>query len=121
MLKITMPRKTACKALSTPGKVDTFDHLRKRLYGAVKASQGDVQYKEVPTSQQMGYAIAVDKAGMTFSQGSEMTELRVTLPMPESVAKSIFDEIQKAPAAVVPMLCHTYITGVQQSIMKAAA
>lgn len=120
-MKLTMSRKTAQKALSAPGKADTFDHLRKRLYGAVKASHGDVQYKEVPTSQPMGYAIAVDKAGMTFSQGSELTELRVTLPIPESVAKSIFEEIQKAPTAVVPMLCHTYITGVQQSIRKVAA
>lgn len=120
-MKITMSRKTAYKALTAPSKEDIFDNLRKRLYGAVKASQGDVQYKEVPTSQPMGYAIAVDKAGMTFSQGAGMLELRATLPMPESVAKSIFQEIQKAPAAVVPMLCHTYITGVQQSIMKAAA
>lgn len=120
-MKLMMSRKTAQKALSAPGKVDTFNLLKKRLYGAVKASQGDVQYKEVPTSQPMGYAIAVDKAGMTFSQGSGLIELRVTLPMPESVAKSIFEEIQKAPAAVVPMLCHTYITGVQQSIRKVAA
>ena len=120
-MKLMMSRKTAQKALSAPGKVDTFNLLKKRLYGAVNASQGAVQYKEEPTSQPRGDAIAVDKAGMTFSQGSGLIELRVTLPMPESVAKSIFEEIQKAPAAVVPMLCHTYITGVQQSIRKVAA
>lgn len=117
--KLTMPRKTAQKALANPGKVDTLAMLRKRIYGAVKASGGDVQYKEVPTPQPMGYAISVVKGGMQFSQGAADTELRVTLPMPESVAKSIFEEIQKAAAAVVPMLCHTYIVGVQQSIRKA--
>lgn len=120
MTKVTVGFKQAQKALSRGGNVEALPHIQNRLYGAVKASKGHLQYLEVPTVQNMGYAIIATDRGMVFSQGARDTELRVTIPMAESVAKSIVDEIQHTTPAVVPMLCHQFIKGVQQSVRVAA-
>ena len=120
MTKVTVGFKQAQKALSRGGKVEALPHIQNRLYGAIRASKGHLQYLEVPTAQNMGYAIIATDHGMVFSQGAGGTELRVTIPMAESVAKSIVEEIQHTTHVVVPMLCHQFIKGVQQSVRVAA-
>lgn len=116
MDKVTVGIKQAQKALSRAGKVDALPHIQNRLYGAVKACKGHLQYKEVPTSQAMGYAISATHDGLVFSQGAGDTELRVSIPMAEQVARSILDEVRSATPVVVPMLCHQFVRGVQQTV-----
>jgi hypothetical protein len=99
---------------------DTFEHFRKRVYGAVKASEGHVQYLEVDVPAEMGYAVAQTKDGLMFSQGAGKVELRVTLPMAPPVARVILEDLQKVERGIPPALCHMFIKGVQNAIRSAS-
>lgn len=120
MSKLIVPRKTAHKAMAQGYSADTLEHFRKRVYGAVKASEGHVQYLEVDVPTEMGYAVAQTKDGLMFSQGAGKVELRVTMPMAPPVARVILDDLQKVERGIPPALCHVFIKGVQNAIRSAA-
>lgn len=120
MTKLIVPRKTAHKAMARGYSTDTFEHFRKRVYGAVKASEGHVQYLEVDVPTEMGYAVAQTKDGLMFSQGAGKVELRVTLPMAPPVARVILEDLQKVERGIPPALCHMFIKGVQNAIRSAS-